>query len=164
MAQDNVRKAQQKQKRQHDRRAKEPKFRKGDRVFVYMPAAKRGKAHKFARPFSGPYRIIELFNNGAEVNLIAKPKTANIRVAFNRIRQCPSEIPDCQNPDESEPNDSAHPDPEEPDQSANETSISESGRSKITSDPKRDVPEVWKSRLRPRNRLSRDASRKDREM
>ena len=110
---------------------------------------------------------MELFNNGAEVNLIAKPKTANIRVAFNRIRRCPSEIPDCQNPDESEPNDSAHPDPEQPDQSANaeeETSISESSRSKITSDPKQDVPEIWKSRLRPRNRLSRDASRKDGEM
>ena len=60
LAQDNVRNAQQKQKRQHDRRAKEPKFCKGERVFAYMPAAKRGKAHKFARPFSGPYRIIEL--------------------------------------------------------------------------------------------------------
>ena len=167
LAQENVHKAQQKQKRHHDRRAKEPKLRKGDRVFVYMPAAKRGKAHKFARPFSGPYRVVELFNNGAEVNLIAKPKTANIRVAFNRIRRCPNEIPDCQNLDESEPNDSAHPDPEEPDQSANaeeETSVSESGRSKVTSDPNRDVPEMWKSRLRPRNRLSRDASRKDGEM
>ena len=39
LAQENVRKAQQKQKRHHDRRAKEPKLRKGDRVFVYMPAA-----------------------------------------------------------------------------------------------------------------------------
>lgn len=167
LAQENVRKAQQKQKRHHDRRAKEPKLRKGDRVFVYMPAAKRGKAHKFARPFSGPYRVVELFNNGAEVNLIAKPKTANIRVAFNRIRRCPNEIPDCQNLDGSEPDDSAHPDPEEPDQSANaeeETSVSESSRSKITSDPNRDVPDMWKSRLRPRNRLSRDASRKDGEM
>ena len=55
-------------------------------------------------------------------------------------------IPDCQNLDESEPDDSAHPDPEEPDQSANaeeETSVSESSRSKITSDPNRDVPEMW---------------------
>ena len=133
LAQENVRKAQQKQKRHHDRCAKEPKLRKGDRVFVYMPAAKRGKAHKFARPFSGPYRVVELFNNGAEVNLIAKPKTANIRVAFNRIRRCPNEIPDRQNLDESESDDSAHPDPEEPDQSANaeeETSVSESGHSK----------------------------------
>ena len=148
LAQENVRKAQQKQKRHHDRRAKEPKLRKGDRVFVYMPAAKCGKAHKFARPFSGPYCVIELFNNGAEVNLIAKPKTANIRVPFNCIRRCPNEIPDCQNLDESEPDDSAHPDPEEPDQSANaeeETSLSDSGRSKITSDPNRDIPEMWKS-------------------
>ena len=88
-------------------------------------------------------------------------------MAFNRIRRCPNEIPDCQNLDESEPDDSAHPDPEKPDQSANaeeETPVSESGHSKITSDSNRDVSEMWKSRLRPRNRLSRDASRKDGEM
>ena len=94
LTQANVLKAQQKQKRQFDRRAKEPSFRKGDRVFVYMPAAKCGKAHKFAKPFKGPYRIMELYYNGAEVKLIAKPQSDTIRVALNRVRRCPKEVLD----------------------------------------------------------------------
>ncbi len=32
-----------------------------------MPAAKSGKSRKFARPFHGPYRVIELSNNNAKV-------------------------------------------------------------------------------------------------
>ena len=73
-------------------------------------------------------------------------------MAFNCIRRWPSEIAACLNPDEFEPDDSAHLDPGEPDESANaekETPISDSRYPNITSDPKQDVPEVWKSRLRP---------------
>jgi len=43
------------QKVQYDCRAKPPKFSVGDRVFVYMPAAKLCNTYKFARPFHGPY-------------------------------------------------------------------------------------------------------------
>ena len=43
----------------YDRQLKLSKFSVGDRVFVYVPAAKACKAYKFARPFHGPYRIIE---------------------------------------------------------------------------------------------------------
>ena len=74
LAQTQVRKAQQRQKHFHDRHARDPKFVLGERVFVYMPSAKQGKAHKFARPFRGPYRILQLYDNGAEVKLMMTQK------------------------------------------------------------------------------------------
>ena len=94
LAQSHVRKAQDKQKRLHDQRAAEPSFRFGDRVFLYEPAAKSSKAHKFARPYIGPYRIVCLYQNGAEVHPVDKPQKAAIQVALNRLRQCPAEVAD----------------------------------------------------------------------
>ena len=92
LARVHVRKAQRRQKAQHDRRATDPPFRVGDRVFVLMPGEKRGKAYKLAKPFKGPYRILSLFDNGAEVQLVEKPQSGSIRVALNRVRRCPVEI------------------------------------------------------------------------
>ena len=40
---------------------RQTKSQPGDRV-VYIPAAKACKAYKFARPFCGPYQIIEQNN------------------------------------------------------------------------------------------------------
>ena len=74
-------KAQKKQKTQHDRTSKNADFQVGDRVFVFMPAMKSGPAHKLACPYKGPYRIVELHPNGAEVLMIDRPKSPAIRVA-----------------------------------------------------------------------------------
>ena len=100
-AQKNVKAAQSKQKTQHDRKARMPKFALGDRVFVYKPAAKSCKAHKFARPYHSPYRIIQLYDGGADVTLVDKPKEPSIRVPFERLRVCPGEIPDVSWPQKS---------------------------------------------------------------
>ena len=89
LARTQVKKAQERQKFYHDKLAKQP-----DRVFVYHPAVKRGKAYKFSRSFVGPYRVLTLYRNGAEVKLVAKPTTQSIRVALNRVRLCPNEILD----------------------------------------------------------------------
>ena len=70
-----------------------PTFAEGDRVFVFKPAAKSGKAYKFARPFHGPYRIVKLYDNGVDVWPVDRPQEATIRVPFNRLRVCPEEIP-----------------------------------------------------------------------
>ena len=70
LAQEYVHNAQKKHKTRHDRHAKDLGFREGDRVYVHMPADCPGKAYKFARPFKGPYRIVRLFANGAEVKLV----------------------------------------------------------------------------------------------
>jgi len=42
----------------------------------------------------GPYRVLELYNNGANVKLISKPNDSPIRVALNQVRLCPDEIKD----------------------------------------------------------------------
>ena len=92
LARSHVQKAQKQQKRYYDRHAREPTFQVGDRVFIYMPSPKTGKSHKFARPFHGPYRILELTANDAKVCLIDQSRTAPIFVVLDRIRHCPDEI------------------------------------------------------------------------
>lgn len=47
-AQSQVKRAQKKQKQQHDKHAHPATFSSGDRVFVYMPAKTTGKTQKFA--------------------------------------------------------------------------------------------------------------------
>ena len=89
-----IKEAQKKQKYQHDKRAKDPQMFEGDRVFVYSPAERCGKAYKFARPFKGPYRVVKMLPSGAELSLIAEPNGPTIRVALNRLRRCPKEILD----------------------------------------------------------------------
>ena len=65
-------------------------------MFVYMPAAKACKAYKFARPFYGPYQIIEQSHDqtGVVVCPVDRPQADSIRVAYNRIRHCADSIPD----------------------------------------------------------------------
>ena len=46
-----------------------------------MPAAKVTKAYKFARPFHGPYRIIEQSDTGVVICPLDKPQAEPIRVA-----------------------------------------------------------------------------------
>lgn len=94
LARTQVKREQKSQKRQYDRKAKTPHFAVGERVFVYMPAAKSSKAYKFARPFHGLYRIITMFETGVEVRPVDRPQAPTIRVAFNRVRRCPQEIAD----------------------------------------------------------------------
>ena len=75
-----------------------PNFVVGDRVFVYKPSAKTGKAYKFAKPFYGTYRILTLHEGGADVILIERPKEASIRVPFERLRAYSEEVPDSSSP------------------------------------------------------------------
>ena len=72
LTQSHVHKAQDRQKRHHDQQATALSFR--DRVLVlYEPSAKSSKAHTFARPFSGPHRIVCLYQNGADIRPVEKP-------------------------------------------------------------------------------------------
>ena len=88
LAQQSICHAQKRQKQQFDCHSKPPNYRVGKRVFVYMPAGKQGKGHKFARPFHGPYRIVEVCETGASVHPIDDPGRDSIWVAFHRLRPC----------------------------------------------------------------------------
>ena len=92
LAQERIKKAQRNQKKQHDKSAKNFKFFEEDAVFLFDPSLKTGKAYKFAKPFRGPYKIVNLVRGGAEIQLVAKPKSKLICVTFNRLRHCPKEI------------------------------------------------------------------------
>ena len=59
-----------------------------------MPAVKARKAYKFARPFYGPYRIVEQSETGVVVCPVDQPQADPIRVAYKRIRHCADSIPD----------------------------------------------------------------------
>ena len=94
LAQCQVQKAQKSQKEYYDRGTVTDKVHVGDRVFVYTPSEKKGKAYKFACPYVGPYRVLEVYDNGARLKHIRKPNSQPIRVALNRVRLCPAEIRD----------------------------------------------------------------------
>ena len=61
---------------------------------MYMPAARSGKAYKLSRLFHGPYCIVKMHENGAEVRPIDKPNDEPIRVALDRLRVYADEISD----------------------------------------------------------------------
>ena len=90
---ENIQQAQEKQKRFYDRASKDPTYRVGDRVMVYMPGDVAGKAWKLARPYHGPYRVISLTPTNAEVRLIEKPNDPTLFVTISRLRKCYPEIP-----------------------------------------------------------------------
>jgi len=94
LAQNVIRKSQNRQKATHDKKASDATVKLGDRVFVYMPAIRTGPAYKLARPYKGPYRIIKTHENGVELQSIEHPRAKTIRVALNRVRRCPTAISD----------------------------------------------------------------------
>ena len=47
---------------------------------------------KLSCPYRGPYRIVELYPNGADLCPVDRPRMKEIRVALNRLRRCPAEI------------------------------------------------------------------------
>ena len=94
LARQNISQSQKKQKQHYDKGARLKDYHVGDTVFVHMPGDVQGKAWKFARPFHGPYRILELTPTNASVCLVDKPQDAPIFVSLDRVRRCPKEIPD----------------------------------------------------------------------
>ena len=76
-------KAQKSQKEYNDQGTVTDKVHMGDRVFVYTPSEKKGKAHKFACLFVGPYRVLETYDNGAKLQHISKPNSQPIKVALS---------------------------------------------------------------------------------
>ena len=87
-------KAQKSQKQYYDRKCRLPNFKVGERVFLYKPAEKTGEARKFARPYHGPFRILELDVNTARIRRVDRPQDEPILVALDRLRRCPDEIAD----------------------------------------------------------------------
>ena len=88
LAQGNIKRAQEQQKKKYDRNAKDVNLNIGDRVMVYMPSEMQGKNWKLARPFHGPYRVIAKTPNNVEVCIIDDPTADSIFVSLDRVRLC----------------------------------------------------------------------------
>ena len=129
LARQNIKKAQTRQKKCHDKFAKRPGFHVGDRVLLYHPKDTKGPLRKLALPNKGPYIISEITETNVFVVPEDQPKSAARCVAWNRIRHCPANLAKENSSEESESED-AHPEDE----------------SAAT------APTPWKDRLRPRVR------------
>ena len=73
LARKSIGKAQKRQKDFHDQKRRSPSFSVGERVFLYEPAEKTGESRKLARPFHGPYRVLELDTNTSRIRRVDKP-------------------------------------------------------------------------------------------
>ena len=94
LARKSIGKAQKRQKTCYDKRAREPNFVVGERVFLLKPSETTGATRKFARPFRGPYRIVDIEPNNASIRRVDRPQDEPILVALQRLRRCPEEVPD----------------------------------------------------------------------
>ena len=94
LAKQYIKGAQDRQKQEYDKRAKDHQFKAGDRVMVHMPAAVTGKAWKLARPYHGPYRVLSVTPTNVEARLVDEVDAESIFVAVNRVRPCRPELPD----------------------------------------------------------------------
>ena len=92
LTQSETQKSQKSQKEYYDGKATTQMVHVGDRVFVYTPADRTRKAYKFACPYKGSYRVLQLYNNGAQMKLVCKLNSESIQVALNHVRLCPAEI------------------------------------------------------------------------
>ena len=92
LALSSIREAQRKQKTAYDQHSTSSVYQVGDRVMVYMPKEVTGKDRKLARPFHGPFRIVNLTPTNAEVQLVERPKDSPLFVAIDRLRKCYSEM------------------------------------------------------------------------
>lgn len=69
-------------------------FKGGEGAFLYKPAGKTGECRKLARPFHGPYWVLEVGTNTASIVHIDWPNDEPILVALDRLRRCPTELGD----------------------------------------------------------------------
>lgn len=87
----NVEDAQRKYKDYHDRQAKPRQFRVGDGVFVDRRMNKR---NKLSPQFEGPYPVISANTNTVQVRPVGRPDDDTEWLNVERVRLCPSELPD----------------------------------------------------------------------
>ena len=55
---------------------------------VFMPFECQEKERKLARPFHGPYHVVAVSINTAEVQLIDLPNGESIYVSLDQVRRC----------------------------------------------------------------------------
>ena len=90
----NIKKAQNKQKTQHDKHSEVPKIKLEDRVMVYFPLSCQRQSKEASPALPWPYQVLSLTPTNAEVCLVGKPQGESIFIALDRTRVCPAEMTD----------------------------------------------------------------------
>ncbi len=90
MARTKIAEAQEHYKKQYDKKAKQPAYRVGDRVFIHMPQMQQGKLRKLARPYCGPYRVEAVTPTNIRAVPVDKP---NAEPILRRVRPSYPELP-----------------------------------------------------------------------
>ena len=90
-----IQKAQERYKRNYDRKATytTTPMRVGDWVLVYMPQEESGPNRKLSRPWHGPFRIISISDPDVLLAKVYFPQDRNIQVHQSRVKMCPPKFP-----------------------------------------------------------------------
>jgi len=87
----NNQKAHQKNKAYCDKKAKEKKFEVTDRVYLFCPARKPGRCHKFRSFWQGPFIVVQKFS---DLNYkIVNKKGKEFVVHINRLKKWYDQTP-----------------------------------------------------------------------
>jgi len=114
VAGDNARAAKEKQKKYYDKRVtfSSDRLRIGDRVFLHVPYAPKGKCSKLLHHWRGPYRILEVTPTNCRILSVSEPKSKAFWVHLNRLKLDNASDPIPPNENLS-PQDIVEPDPNE---------------------------------------------------
>ena len=93
VATQSIRKAQERYKQYHDKKATWTEFKLGQWVLVRFPQEESGRQTKLSRPWHGPYRIISQDDPDLTVQMVYFPDDGPIQVHQSRVTRCPSQFP-----------------------------------------------------------------------
>ena len=85
--------AQQRYKKQYNRKANSIKYHTGEWVLVRYPADETGKHRKLSRLWHGPYRVTEVRDPDISVVNVYFPQDKTITIHQTRVKSCPSNFP-----------------------------------------------------------------------
>ena len=88
VANDNLVAAKDKQKKYYDKKVTfaAERLNIGDRVFLHIPYAPRGKCSKLLHHWRGPYRVLEVTPTNCKILSVGEPKSRAFYVHLNRVK------------------------------------------------------------------------------
>lgn len=93
LAVQSIRAAQDRYKKQYDKRANAVEMRVGDWVFVRFPQDETGKQRKLSRPWRGPFRVTRCDEPDVTVVKVYYPEEGPLQVHRTRVCPSPSALP-----------------------------------------------------------------------
>ena len=117
IATDNIKKAQEKQKHQYDKKSKQPTFRIGELVMLHSTRVPQGLSPKLHCPWDGPFYITSVGPNCTyKLRRCSTHKELKSHIHANRLKSYnnPNQRPSLNPPPVNEPIDDSHQPPDDP--------------------------------------------------